>query len=115
MERMRNHRNRVLFKKIQPNPFLVSEKATLVFQKNLQIVIGDSYLHNKWHKVLSMVEKWIRYIPPINGIFKLNFDGLRIQNRSSSRMVIRDSNGTIKMATSKHLGNTSIIIAECMG
>ena len=28
--------------------------------------------------------------------------------------VIRDSNKTIKMTTSRHIGNTSIIIAKCM-
>ena len=36
--------------KIQHNLFLIIEKATLVFQ-NLQIVIGDPYLHNEGHKV----------------------------------------------------------------
>ena len=29
-------------------------------------------------------------------------------------MVIRDSNGTIKMAASRHISNVLIIIAECM-
>ena len=28
-----------------------------------------------------MVENLIRWIPPINGIFKLNFDGSKIKNK----------------------------------
>ena len=61
-----------------------------------------------------MVEKWIRWIPPINGRFKLNFDGSRDQNISASRLAFRYSNGTIKMAASRHLGNASIIIEKCL-
>ena len=78
-----NQRNQILLKKIQHNPFLIIEKATLVFQ-NLYIVIGDPYMRNERQKVLRMVEKWIHWIPPIIGRFKLNFDGLGIQNRSTS-------------------------------
>ena len=50
----------------------------------------------------------------INGRFKLNFDGSRMENKSTSGWVIRDSNGTIKIVASRHIGNPSIIIAECM-
>ena len=53
------------------------------------------------------------WIPPINEIFKLNFNGLRINNISVSGWVIRDSNGIIKVAGSSHLGNASIIIRMC--
>ena len=61
-----------------------------------------------------MVEKWIFWIPPINERSKLNFDDSKIQNRSASGWVIRDSNGIIKMDANRHLGNTSIIITECI-
>ena len=50
----------------------------------------------------------------MNGRFKLNFDDSRIENKSVSRWVIRDCNGTIKMAASRHIGNVLIIITECI-
>ena len=50
----------------------------------------------------------------MNGRFKLNFDGSRVESKSASGWVIRDSNGIIKMAACRHLGNTSIILAECL-
>ena len=60
------------------------------------------------------VEKWIRWIPPINGRFKLKFDGSRINNISASGWVIRDTNETIKMVESRYLDNASIINTECV-
>ena len=42
----------------------------------------DSYLQTEGHNVSRMVEKWIRWIPLINGRFKLNFNGSRIENKS---------------------------------
>ena len=61
-----------------------------------------------------MVEKLTHWIPPISANFKLNFDGSRVENRSAWGGVIRDSNGIIKIATSRHMGNASIIIVACM-
>lgn len=52
-----------------------------------------------------MVENLIRWIPPINGRFKLNFDRLKIKNKSVSGWAIRDSNGTIKMTPNRHISN----------
>ena len=43
------------------------------------------------HIVAHKVEKWIRRIPLINGRFKLNFDGSKINNISASVWVIKDS------------------------
>ena len=74
----------------------------------------DSYLQTKGCNFPQMVKKWISWIPPINGRFKLNFDGSTIENKNTSRWVIKDSNGTIKMVASRHIGNASIVIAECM-
>ena len=50
----------------------------------------------------------------INIRFKLNFDGYRVQNISVLGWVILDSNGFIKMAACRYIGNSSIIIVECM-
>ena len=44
-------------------------------------------------------------------MFKLNFDGFRVETKSASSWVIRNSNGIIKMVACRHLGNNSIIIA----
>ena len=60
------------------------------------------------------MEKWICWIPPINNSFKLNFDGFRVQNISALGWVVRDYNGIIKMVACRHIGNSSIIVAECM-
>ena len=65
----------------------------------------------EWRNVPQIVEEWIRWISPINGKFKLNFNGLNIENKSISIWVIRDSNDTIKMVVSRHISNTSIIMA----
>ena len=66
-----------------PNqPSLIIEKATLIFQ-NIHGSLSESYFHNKGHIVSCMIEKWIRWIPPINGRYKLNFDDARVQNRSA--------------------------------
>ena len=100
----------LVFRKIKPNPFLIIEKATLTFQ-NLHKFINDTYLNNEGCNVPRKVEKWILWIPPINGRFKLNFDCSRINNISASGWVNRDSNGIIQMAGSRHLGNALIIIA----
>ena len=100
----------MVFRKIKLNPFLVIEKTISTF-KNLYEFMSDTYLSNKWHFVPHKVEKWIQWIPPIHGKFKLNFDSSRINNISVSSWVIRDSNGTIKKAGNRHLGNASIIIA----
>ena len=102
-----------MFKKIQPNPFLIIEKVTSNFQ-TLQEYAIDSQLQNEGCFVPQVVAKWIRWIPPINGNFKLNLDGSRVENRSASGWVIRNSNCIIKMATSRHMSNASIIIAKCM-
>ena len=101
-----NHRNQVVFKKIQPNPFLVIEKATYIFQ-NLQDYLMDSYHLNKGNCVTRRVGKWIQWIPPINGRFKLKFDGSRVQNNSVVGWVIRS---ILKMAECKQIGNSLIII-----
>ena len=98
---------------MKPNPSLVIEKSTLIFQK-LQEYIFDPDLQNEGHNVSRMMEKWICWIPPINNRLKLNFDGSRVQNISALGWVIRDSNGIIKMAASRHIGNSSIIVVECM-
>ena len=74
----------------------------------------DPYHLNEGYCVARKVEKWIRWISPINGIFKLNFDGSRIQNDSSLGWVIRDSDGIIKMTTCRHIGKSSIIVSECL-
>ena len=47
-------------------------------------------------------------------IFKLYFDGSRINNISASSWVIRNFNGIITLAGSRHLSNVSIIIGECI-
>ena len=107
------HRNQVVFKKVRPNPFLVIEKVTVIFQ-NLQEYLFYPYLHNKGRNVFHLVEKWIHWIPLINDRFKLNFDDSRVEIKIASGWVTRDSNGIIKTAACKHLGNTSIILAECM-
>ena len=65
----------------------------------------------EWRNVPQIVEEWIRWISPINGKFKLNFNGLNIENKSISIWVIRDFNDTIKMVISRHISNTSIIMA----
>ena len=101
----------MIFRKIKPNPFLIIEKATSTFQ-NLHELISETYLSNEEHFVPCKVEKGIRWIPPINGRFKLNFDGSRINNTSALGWVIRDFNGTINIARSRHLSNVLIIIAE---
>ena len=66
------HRNQAVFRKIKPNPFLIIEKATSSFQ-NLNELISDDYLTNEGRNVPRKVERWIRWIPPINERFKLNF------------------------------------------
>ena len=57
------YRNEIVVKKIQPNPFLVIKKATLNFQ-SLQDFVTE------WCNVPWVVEKLIRWIPLINGIFQ---------------------------------------------
>ena len=73
-----------------------------------------SYLLNEGRCVTRWVEKWIRWIPLINGRFKLNIGGSRVQNNSVVGWVIRDCNGILKMVACKHIGNSSIIITKCM-
>ena len=107
------HINKVFFRKIHLNPFLVIEKVTLNFQ-NLQNYMIDSFLQIERNNILQMVEKWIRWISLINERFKLNFDGLRIKNKSDSWWIIRDSNGTMEIVTSRHISNVSIIITKWM-
>ena len=57
------------------------EKAILNFQ-NLQHYMINSYLQNERHKVSQMVEKWIIWILPINGRFKLNVYDSKIENKN---------------------------------
>ena len=103
----------MVFRKIKPNSFLIIEKATSSFQ-NLNKLMSDDYPTNEGRNVPRKVERWIRWIPPINERFKLNLDGSRINNTSASSWVIKDSNGIIKVAGSRHLGNASIIMVECV-
>lgn len=56
--------------------------------QNLQGCLIDSFIQNEGRSVLRVVEKWIRWIPPIDEIFKLNFDELKMGNKSASRGVI---------------------------
>ena len=55
----------------------------------------------------------LKWIPLTNGRFKLNFNGSRINNISTSRWVIRDSYEIIKMTRSRHLGDALITTAKC--
>ena len=89
------------------------EKVASNFQ-SLQEYVIDPQLQNERRFVPRVVEKLTHWIPPISGNFKLNFDGSRVENRSAWGGVIRDSNGIIKIATSRHMGNASIIIVACM-
>ena len=57
----------------------------------------DSYHLNEGRCVTGRVKKWIQWIPLINGRFKLNFDGSRVQNNSALELVIRDFNGIVKI------------------
>ena len=107
------HKNQVVFRKIKPNQFFIIEKAILTFQ-NLHKLMSNLFPSNKGHDIPRRVEKWIIWIPQINGIFKLNFDGSRINNISASGWVIRDSNGIINVVGSRHLGKASIIITKCV-
>ena len=56
------HINQVVFKKVQPNPFLIIEKTTLTFQ-NLQEYLCDPYLHNKGRKTFQRVENGFDEFP----------------------------------------------------
>ena len=66
----------------QPNPFFIIEKDTFNFQ-NLQEFVIDPQLQNEGRFVPRVLEKWICWIPPTSGNFKLNFDGLRVENISA--------------------------------
>ena len=74
----------------------------------------DSYLQNERRNIPWMVKRWIHWISLINGRFKLNFDGSRIENKSALGWFIKYSNGTITMVASTNKDNVSIIIAKCM-
>ena len=90
--------------KIKPNPFLIIDRATLTFQ-NLHELISNAYPSNEGCNVPRRVENWIRWIPPINGRFKLNFDGSKINNISALGWVIKNSYRIIMVAGSRHLSN----------
>ena len=64
----------MVLRKIKLNSFLIIEKAILTFQ-NPHKLMSDAYPSNKGRNVPRRVKKWIKWILPINGIFKLNFDG----------------------------------------
>ena len=94
----------MIFRERKPNPFLIIEKATLTFQNLIEFMNGSCF-DSEGCNIPRRVEKWIKWIPPINGRFKLKFDGSQINNISDSGWVIRDTNETIKMVGSRHLGN----------
>ena len=50
----------------------------------------------------------------IQNCINLNFDGSRIESKSASRWIIRDSNDIIKMSACRYLSKVSIIITEYM-
>ena len=104
------HRNHVVFRKSKSNLFLIIEKVTLTF-KNLNGFMNEYCFNSEGCNIPRIVEKLIH---PINEILKLNFDGSKINNISASGWVIRDTNGTIKMTGSRHLGNESIITIKCV-
>ena len=97
----------MVFRKIKPNPFLITKKATSTFQILLEL-ISDAYPNKEACNAPHKVENWIRWIPPSNGRFKLNLNGSMINSISVSRWVIRDSNGINKVARSRYLDNVSI-------
>ena len=92
----------MLFRKSQPNPFLVIEKSILIFQ-NIHDYLHVPYPLREGCNVNRRVEKWIRWILLIIGRFKLNFDGLRMQNKSALRWVSRDFNDIINMVAYKYV------------
>ena len=57
-------------------------------------------------KYFHKLEKWIREISQINDMFKLKFNGSKLESKSVSWCVIRYSNGVIKMVVCRHLGNS---------
>ena len=74
----------------------------------------DTYHLNEGRNVTQQVEKWIRWIPPINGKLKSNFDGSTVQNNNALGRVIRDSNDIIKMVLCRYMRNSSIIVIKCI-
>ena len=92
------------FQEVLTRPhFPIVEKVILIFQ-NLKEYLFDPYLHNRGQNVYQVVEKWIQWISPINGKFKLNFDGFKVTSKCASGQVVRNSNGIIKMAACRHVG-----------
>ena len=102
-----------MFRKFK-HGFLIIEKVIIIFQ-NLHKLMSNSYLNNEGCKVSRRVENRIRWNPHINGIFKLNVDGSRINNIRASEWAIKDFNATIKLIKSRHLGNTLTITTKCVG
>ena len=63
---------------------------------------------------MRVSEKQIQWTSHISEIFKLNFDGSMMMNKSAFGLAINNLNEIIKKVTSKHLCNTLIIIIECI-
>ena len=103
----------MVFRKSKHNSFIIIEKTTLTF-KICNEFMNEFCFNSEGSNIPCIVEKWIRWIHQINGIFKLNFDGSMINNINASGWVIRDTNGFIKMTGSIHLDNASIITVECV-
>ena len=53
--------------------------------QNLYKLMSDAYPNDEKRNAPRKVGKWIQWIPLINEIFKLNFDGSKINNISASR------------------------------
>ena len=77
--------------------------------RKIQIVVQKAIL--KFPNLQSLYDPCIS---SINGKIKLKFDDLRVENKSASSWIIRNSNGIVKIVASRHIDNVSIIIAECI-
>lgn len=100
-------------------------RSTVVFNKaNTHPVKVASLAFNMAHDFCNVNKRWvvptknqarvIRWIPPADDVFELNFEGSVKNNGAAGGFVIRNDCGDPVLAGARNLGEVSINVAECL-
>ncbi|GLT29235.1 hypothetical protein SLA2020_041140 [Shorea laevis] len=103
-------RNALIFKNHKSRP---QELCALIFQQAKYTMIAL----NPISRVTSRQQRWVSWIPPDAGWYKLNSDGSYSAARNSANAggLIRDNSGNWVSGFTVNVGCTSILIAELWG
>ena len=111
------HRNSLIFQNAVPNPTYTLIRAKLAWAEWKQQCCSP-FLPPSFPKPQLLYSptstQIIRWIPPPDGVLKLNFDGRLLIAGAAAGYILRDASGRLIIAATRFLHDVSILVAEAV-